>query len=207
MQGTANTLAAKLGKSWNGARGKFFPRSLWPKLGQDDEEIGHQRLTQYQSPVIRTSTLDKCHRASKGKTQMMNWTKLHSRKNNQILKEGTPLFPSDIKGTERVITRLKCSSLPPFSVRVIKDMSGLGEESQPGYSLLTGDRETFGLNKDMILANKAVMIIRLLIIRHFCSCLFSYFVAYLPCITTEEQKTLASDWSFSLILILSAEHH
>lgn len=80
---------------------------------------------------------------------MMNWTKLQS-KNNQILKEGTPLFPSDFKGTQQVITRLKWSSLPPFSVRVIKDMSELGEESQPRYSLLTGDRETFGANKDMI---------------------------------------------------------
>ena len=80
---------------------------------------------------------------------MMNWTKLH-RKNNQILKEGTPLFPSDIKGTQKVITRVKCSSLPPFSVRVIKDMSELGEESQPGPSLPTGDRETLGPNKDKI---------------------------------------------------------
>lgn len=80
---------------------------------------------------------------------MMNWTKLH-RKNNQILKEGTPLFPFDIKGTQRVITRVKCSSLPPFSVRVIKDMSELEE---PGVSLPTGDRETFGPNKDMIQAN------------------------------------------------------
>ncbi len=50
-----------------------------------------------------------------------------------------------------------------------------------------GDRETFGPNKDMIWANKGVMIIGLLIIRHFCSCLFSYFVAYLPYIATEKK--------------------
>lgn len=72
------------------------------------------------------------------------------KKINQILKEGIPLFSSDIKGTHQVITRPKCSSLPPFSVRVIKDMSELGEESQPGLSLPTGDRETFGPNKDTI---------------------------------------------------------
>lgn len=134
----------KVGMEW----GESFLHLLWPKLGQE-EEIVHQRRTQYQSPVIRTSTLDKCHRVSKWKTQMMNWTKLH-RKNNQILKEGTPLFPSDIKGTQQVITQLKCSSLLPFSVRVIKDMSELGKESQPGLSLPTGDIETFGPNKDMI---------------------------------------------------------
>lgn len=82
---------------------------------------------------------------------MMNWNKLHwEKKNNQILKEGTARFPSDIKGTQRVITQVKCSSLPPFSVRVIKDMSELGEDSQPGLSLPAGDRETSGPHKDGI---------------------------------------------------------
>lgn len=51
----------------------------------------------------------------------------------------------------RLITGAKCSSLPPFSVRVIKDMSALGDESQPGCSLLTGGTERLlGPNKDMI---------------------------------------------------------
>lgn len=80
---------------------------------------------------------------------MMNWTKLHRKKQSNI-KRGHTTFPSDIKGAQPVITRLKCSSLPPFSVRVIKDMSELGEGSRPGFSLPTRDRETFGPNKDVI---------------------------------------------------------
>lgn len=72
------------------------------------------------------------------------------KKQSNIKRGYTTFLPSDIKGTQQVITRVKCSSLPPFSVRVIKDMSELGEESQPGPSLPTGDRETLGPNKDKI---------------------------------------------------------
>lgn len=41
-----------------------FLYTLGPKLGQKEEEMGHQTLTQYQSPVIRAYKLDKCHRES-----------------------------------------------------------------------------------------------------------------------------------------------
>lgn len=79
--------------------GKFL-HFLRSKLGQKDE-IGHQTETQYQSPVISTSTSDKCCRTSQRKAQMMNKNKLHEKKNNKILKEGTELFNYQIKGMQQ----------------------------------------------------------------------------------------------------------
>lgn len=139
----------KISKSWNGARGKFSVvaaakigtrrRRNWTSKPNIISESGNQDIR------IRQMSQSEQMRGANDELEQIT-----QRKNNQILKKGTPLFPSDIKGTQQVITRLKCSSLPPFSVSVIKDMSELGEESQPGYSLLMGDRETFGPNKDMI---------------------------------------------------------
>lgn len=70
------------------------------------------------------------------------------------IKRGHTTFPLPFltsRVQRRLITGAKCSSLPPFSVRVIKDVSALGDESQPGCSLLTGGTERLlGPNKDMI---------------------------------------------------------
>lgn len=136
-------------KSWNGARGEKFSALLAvAKIGTRRRRNWTSKWSSNQDIQIRQ--MSQSERMKRLKWWIgQNYTEKKIKKQSNI-KRGHTTIPLWHQGYTASNQTTKCSSLPPFSVRVIKDMSELREESQPGLSLPTRDRETFGPNKDMI---------------------------------------------------------